>query len=145
MGNLTGEYILNLKRDLLTNNEFLLSNSSIFNPCIVKVSTDNVALFLDASNRFVPYLVRYYNNPFIEVPIEDYLQEIWYVEPIINGNAVITDPYDYEVNGQTLSMVILSIPVRADNTVIGIVSVDFSLSFLNTLVAQNAPEQVSSV
>ena len=139
-GTLDGDYILNMKRRLMDDNEFLLSNSAIFEPEVVAVKSEEASSFYDASKRFVPYLVRDGQNPYIEVPIEDYLQEAWYTVPVVEGKNLMTDPYDYEVNGETISMVTLVVPVVSNDKPIGYVSADFSIDFLNESVAKYAPE-----
>ena len=137
---LTGEFIIDLKRELLNENNDLLGNSSIFEPGVVPITTATTKQLVDESNRFIPYVVRDENNTLIEVPIEDYLQQPWYVEPVINGKSIITEPYDYEVNGQTVSMVTLAKPVIVDGKPIGYVSTDLTLQFLTNLVNENAPQ-----
>lgn len=55
--------------------------------------------------------------------------------------AMMTDPYDYEVGTETLSMVSLVVPVTASEDVIGYVSADFAINFLSELVAEHAPTE----
>lgn len=138
-GNLTAEMILNSQRELIEQNEQWLSNSSIFEPNIVRATTEEGSGYIDNADRFVQYFIRGENGQMHETIIENYEQETWYIDPIINGKTMITDPYDYIVGEETLSMVTLVVPVRADNTVIGYVSADFAINFLQTLVQENAP------
>lgn len=138
---LTDEFILNLKRELLHENEHLLGNSSIFEPNIVQITSNNTQSLVDQSKRFIPYVVRDNNQSIIEEPIENYLNEDWYIEPVIHGNSIVTEPYDYTINGQTVSMVTLAKPVIVDEKPIGYVSTDFTLEFLTALVNENAPEE----
>lgn len=140
-GTLTDEYIINLKRELLNEYDNYLGNSSIFEPGIVSVTTPELEKLVDETNRFIPYVVREENGNITEVAIEGYIDQSWYVEPVVNGKSVITEPYDYEVNGQTLSMVTLSKPVLVDGKPIGYVSTDFTLEFLTKLVNESAPDK----
>ncbi|MEE1132531.1 MAG: methyl-accepting chemotaxis protein [Caryophanon sp.] len=138
-GELQAEIIVEMKRNLLAEHESWLSNSSIFEPNIVTASTADGQRFIDASGRFVPYFIREDDGTLNETNIEAYEEEAWYVQPIQNGKTMITDPYDYEVGGETLSMVTLVVPVMTNSTAIGYVSADFSLDFLSSLVTTYAP------
>lgn len=138
-GGLQAEMIVAMKRDLLAKHTSWLSNSAIFEPNVVTASTIEGQQFIDASNRFVPYFIREDDGTMTETNIEAYEQEAWYVRPIQNGETMITDPYDYEVGGETLSMVTLVVPVMTNDAAIGYVSADFSLDFLSGLVTTYAP------
>lgn len=140
-GELNAEMILQTKRQLMAQNEQWLSNSSIFEPNVVAAKTDDGQAFIDASNRFVPYFIRHDDGSLYETSIENYEQEVWYVEPVQYGKTMMMDPYDYEVGTETLSMVSLIVPVTAASDVIGYVSADFAINFLSELVAEHAPTE----
>lgn len=140
-GELNAEMILQTKRQLMAQNEQWLSNSSIFEPNVVTAKTEDGQAFIDASNRFVPYFIRNDDGSLYETIIESYEQEVWYIEPVQYGKTMMTDPYDYEVGTETLSMVSLVVPVTASEDVIGYVSADFAINFLSELVAEHAPTE----
>lgn len=139
-GNLTGDFILDLKRSMLNEYDHILSNASIFEPGIVNASSDEAERFLDASNRFVPFLVQNESGQITEVALESYENEFWYTETVQNKRSILIEPYDYEVNGERLSMVTLAKPILVDDRAIGFVAADFSLEFLTMLVTSNAPQ-----
>lgn len=139
-GSLTADYIMQFEHNMLNRYDYLLGKAVIFEPGIVQVESNSKwQSLVDRTNRFIPYIVRQDSGALTEVPIESYETESWYTVPVKEGKAMVTDPYDYEVNGEAISMVTLSVPVTVDGRNIGFLAADFSIEFINELVLENAP------
>lgn len=61
--------------------------------------------------------------------------------PKEEGRTVLTEPYDYSVNGQTVLMTTISVPlVNASGKFFGVLTADVSIDYLNELTKSVAPE-----
>lgn len=140
-GKLTSTFLMENQRSLLKTQQGVLSDSALFEPGIVKVTRDEHEKFVDKTGRFLPYIMRQEDGSLNETPIQDYVGSDWYEVPLNDKKAFVTSPYDYELEtGEAVSMVTISYPVLADDQFIGFVSTDFSLSFMEELVASNTPD-----
>lgn len=140
-GKLTSTFLMENQRSLLKTQQGVLSDSALFEPGIVKVTRDEHKKFVDKTGRFLPYIMRQEDGSLNETPIQDYVGSDWYEVPLNDKKALVTSPYDYELEtGEAISMVTISYPVIADDQFIGFVSTDFSLSFMEELVASNTPD-----
>ena len=53
-----------------------------------------------------------------------------------SGKEAILDPYSYEVDGKDVMMTSITVPVKEDGKVVGVVGVDLELEYLQTLMSQ---------
>lgn len=82
---------------------------------------------LTSLGRFAPYVFRK-NGSEVEMPIQDYTSDDWFVRPVQSGAGKWSRTYIYE-SVNTL-MVTYSAPVRRDGRVVGIAGVDLDLNSL---------------
>jgi signal transduction histidine kinase len=92
----------------------------------------------DASGRFAPYVVRSGATIAVEV-LRDYdtpgLGD-WFVVPRRTGRPLLQEPYTYAIDGRSVLMTTISLPVRdAAGGVLGVVTADLALDGLQTRIA----------
>lgn len=92
----------------------------------------------DATGRFLTYISKDASNKPIIEPLVDYEGEDveWYAGVRNANKAVLTEPYEYTVNGETLLMTTISVPLRNGNAFAGVVTVDIPLSFVQSLTEE---------
>ncbi|MDR2922452.1 MAG: methyl-accepting chemotaxis protein, partial [Treponema sp.] len=77
--------------------------------------------------RFAPY--HYWDNGKVEVTaLEDFNTADYYLLARNSGNPTILDPFEYEVGGKTILMTSISVPIRENGRVIGVVGFDIPLT-----------------
>jgi len=89
----------------------------------------------DQTGRFVPYWSRDGNNIILQ-PLEGYEDPVegeYYLLARNSGNEVITEPYDYQIAGESVWMTSLAVPIKKDGKVVGVCGVDVSLQGLQEL------------
>lgn len=89
----------------------------------------------DETGRFIPYW--YYSGDSIElIPCEGYKTQgsgDYYLKAKNSGEEIILEPYTYEINGKQILMTSLSVPIKIDGKVIGVVGTDISLEKLQAI------------
>ncbi|MBN2651194.1 MAG: methyl-accepting chemotaxis protein, partial [Spirochaetales bacterium] len=99
--------------------------------------------FHDETGRFIPYL--YWNDDKSEVLMEqlvDYEVEgagEWYLIPRRTGKPFFSEPYEYSVAGQPVLMSTLTYPIFVKSEFKGVVTIDFTLDDLQTIVSEIKP------
>lgn len=120
------------------------SNDDIFGVgvCFEPNSFDNKdseyvnKLYHDATGRFIPYVSKGSNRIDI-TPLVYYEKEesIWYQIPKNTNKMTITEPFSYELNGQTLLIFTLAIPIQDDSgKFIGSIVLDTNITYLQDVV-----------
>lgn len=90
----------------------------------------------DSKGRYNPYF--YYDGETIKVePIEDYEESDFYTLALQSGEEQATEPYTYEIDGSTIFMTSLVVPIKENGSVIGVVGVDLALDTLEQLVLKH--------
>ncbi|MFP5390044.1 MAG: methyl-accepting chemotaxis protein [Gammaproteobacteria bacterium] len=93
----------------------------------------------DAAGRFMPYYVRSAQG---DVKLEtmvltgDAATDEWYNEPKRTGHVVFSEPFTYTAGGQPVLMASLVAPIMSAGQFKGAVNLDFRLSKLTTILAQ---------
>jgi methyl-accepting chemotaxis protein len=91
-----------------------------------------------SSGRFSPYY--YWDNGKVEVTaLEDYNQADYYLLARNSGNAIILDPFEYEVGGKKVLMTSISIPITVNGRVVGVTGFDLPLSGIQRISQTNKP------
>jgi methyl-accepting chemotaxis protein len=83
----------------------------------------------DATGRYIPYWNRLYGEVDVEA-LQNYDvggKGDYYQVPFKTGKEVVFDPVTYEVEGKKLLKTILSVPVRFEEKVVGVVGIDIPL------------------
>jgi len=90
----------------------------------------------DGTGRFVPYWVRT-GDTISLTPVLNY--DIpgdgdFYLLARDSGNETLLEPFDYEINGQTVLITTISVPIKDSNDqVLGVVGIDISLQDLQSI------------
>ncbi|WP_285396610.1 methyl-accepting chemotaxis protein [Lysinibacillus sp. fls2-241-R2A-57] len=142
-GELSAKTIIDMMESNLANNEDLLGVGAVFEQNSTKVDPTINATLVDSKNRFVPYLSK--DGDKITTAslegLEDKGVSEWYWIPKEQGRAVLTEPYDYNVNGQTVPMTTISVPlVDASGEFFGILTADLAIDYLKELTESVKPE-----
>lgn len=142
-GALSAKAILDIMEGNLTNNDDLVGVGAIFEQGSITFEPSEAATLVDSKQRFSPYLSK--NNSDITAALiegaDDKSVADWYWIPKEEKRAVLTEPYNYNVNGQTVLMTTISVPlVNASGTFFGVLTADMSIDFLNGLTESIAPE-----
>ena len=100
----------------------------------------------DNTGRFIPYWSRDSNDKLKLTPLEDYNNHEkhstgvrkgeYYLKPKETKKTSVIDPYPYEVQGKTIHLTSIVSPIIVNNKFYGIVGVDISIDFLNTLMVK---------
>ena len=111
--------------------------AAILEKVSVKVEPTIDADLIDREDRFIPYLVKE-EKEIVTNAIEgnEWAEnDEWYTVPKEEGRAVLTEPYDYEIDGKAISMTTISVPlVNSSGTFFGVLTADLSIDFLKGLV-----------
>lgn len=135
--------VLDIMENNLANNNDLLGVGAIFEQNSLIVNPNDEATLVDSKKRFGPYLSK--NDKEITTTliegVDDKNVSQWYWVPKEEGRTVLTEPYDYSVNGQTVLMTTISVPlVNASGKFFGVLTADVSIDYLNELTKSVAPE-----
>jgi len=109
----------------------------------MKIDSSTYAALTDSKNRFIPYLSK--DGGGITAAaiegIDDKSVSEWYWVPKDEERSVLTEPYDYNVNGKTVLMTTISVPlVNASGKFFGILTADLSIDYLNGLTESVKPD-----
>lgn len=141
-GDLSEDEVLNILETNLAKNNDLFGVAALLEPGTVEVDSTISNTLTDSEKRFIPYLYKE-GDSIITSPIAGYEKEDsadWYWIPKKEGRAVLTEPYDYDVNGKTVSMTTISVPlVTSSGTFFGVLTADLSIEFLAELVNSIKP------
>lgn len=142
-GNLTTEEILHTIENNLAKNEDLIGVAAVLESGMVEVDPATATDLFDSEQRFIPYLNKEGDKIYIN-PVGGYEVEgdgDWYLVPKKEGRAILTEPYDYDINGSTISMTTISVPlVTSNGKFFGVITSDLSIDFLGGLVESIKPE-----
>lgn len=141
-GDLAEDEVLNVLETNLAKNNDLFGVAALLEPGTVEVDSTISNTLTDSEKRFIPYL--YKEGDSIKTsPLAGYEKEDsadWYWIPKKEGRAVLTEPYDYDINGKTVSMTTISVPlVTSSGTFFGVLTADLSIEFLAELVNSIKP------
>ncbi|WP_286927210.1 MULTISPECIES: methyl-accepting chemotaxis protein [Lysinibacillus] len=158
-GEVSAQAILDIMETNLVNNDDLLGVGVILEKDIanvkpialatlleqntMKIDSATYAALIDSKNRFIPYLSK--DGGGITAAaiegIDDKSVSEWYWVPKDEGRSVLTEPYDYNVNGKTVLMTTISVPlVNASGSFFGILTADLSIDYLNGLTESVKPD-----
>ena len=135
---LTSNTILRYKEEALSKQSNVLAYSVIIHENAITSISSEHSQFVGDDGYFSPYIVKDGKNISIE-SIENASEGDWFTLPVAAKSLYITEPYEYEAEIGTLSIVTIALPIIHDNNVIGVTLADFSLDFLNPIVEVNVP------
>lgn len=140
---LSTESVMDILETNLMKNEDLLGVGAVLENGAVKVGPTIDTALIDQKNRFIPYLTKDGNNTSANAieGIDKTDAADWYRIPTEEGRAVLTEPYDYTVNGKTISMTTIAVPlVNASGKNFGVLTADLSVDFLKGLAESITPD-----
>ncbi|MGE7843759.1 methyl-accepting chemotaxis protein [Lysinibacillus sp. NPDC093712] len=140
---LSTESVMDILETNLMKNEDLLGVGAVLDNGAVKVGPTIDTALIDQNNRFIPYLTKDGNKTSTNAieGIDKTDAADWYRIPTEEGRAVLTEPYDYSVNGKTISMTTIAVPlVNASGKNFGVLTADLSVDFLKGLAESITPD-----
>jgi len=142
-GELSTEDVMEILDKNLNDNKDLLGTGAILENNTVKIGPTTDKALIDQQNRFIPYLTRGKNEVIVKpvVGLDEKNGAEWYRIPKEEGRAMLTEPYEFEVNGNTISMTTIAVPL-VDNkgTYFGVLSATITIDFLKELAESIKPE-----
>jgi len=94
----------------------------------------------DSKGRFLPYWNRIEGTHIEPCPEpEDNTYTGYYTKPRALGTEVILPPVNYTISGQTVPILSVSVPIKNQNSIIGVTGVDFSIDKMQELVLNIKP------
>lgn len=138
---LTSKELLQILETNMENNEEIIAVGLVLEDGAL-LSTDSERLTLiDSSNRFIPYITRN-GNSLVTEKVTGYEGEdaTWYTTPKNDKRSILTEPYNYEINGQSTSITTIAVPLISTNgSYFGVVTADITIEFLDELVNSIIP------
>jgi len=142
-GELSTEDVMEILDNNLNDNKDLLGVGAILENNTVKIGPTTDKALIDQNNRFIPYLTRGKNEVIVKpvLGLDEKNGAEWYRIPKEEGRAMLTEPYEFNVNGNTISMTTIALPL-VDNkgTYFGVLSATITIDFLKELVESIEPE-----
>ena len=142
-GELSAHGLLNMLEKNLEENEDLLGLAAILEKDYVEPDAAVDATLLDHNQRFIPYVYKS-EGKIVTNPVqgyEDTNNADWYWVPKNEGRAILTEPYDYEVNGEKISMATIAVPlVDSSGQFFGVLTSTLTIDFLGDLVDTIKPD-----
>ena len=135
---LTSDTILHYKEEALSKQSDILGYSVIIRENAIATISSEHSQFVGDDGYFSPYIVKDGTNISIE-SIENASEGDWFTLPVAAKSLYITEPYEYESEIGTFSIVTIALPIIHENDVIGVTLADFPLDFLNQIVEENIP------
>ncbi|KMY52703.1 chemotaxis protein [Bacillus sp. FJAT-27231] len=142
-GKMTAQTALQMVRKNLKENPNIFGIGLLLESNTVPVEGEVNKTLIDEKGRFVPYSYREGDSIQTEaIQVSEREGDgDWYLIPKNERRVVFTEPYQYEVGDQKISMATISIPLFSkEDKFIGVMAMDFSIDFLNDLVKNMKPD-----
>ncbi len=142
-GKLSAEDIIKMMETNLTNNEDLLGVGAVFEQNSINIEPNINATLVDSKKRLIPYLNKDGNRITTTAleSIDDKSISEWYWIPKEEGRSVLTEPYEYTINGQTVLMTTIAVPlVDAAGSFFGTLTADIAIDYLKGLTESVKPD-----
>ncbi|MHA6689008.1 methyl-accepting chemotaxis protein [Devosia sp. A449] len=103
--------------------------------------------YSDATGRFVPYFINQDGKIVVDkLDLSPQANnESWYQLPLAENRTVLTPPFAYEVDGETVLMTTISAVVHKGGKPAGVVTADLSLATIAGVISQLRPFDVGNV
>ena len=99
----------------------------------------------DKSGRFIPYWNRGTGTQLLSEPLVDYEKPgdgDWYLLARNSGLETIVEPYFYPIAGKQVLMTTVTVPVRRNDKVLGVTTVDMALASFQEVVSAIHPYEI---
>jgi methyl-accepting chemotaxis protein len=100
----------------------------------------------DNTGRFLPYWTRSANGAIAVQPLVEYdssalhpnglIKGGWYITPLATGKESVLGPLPYIVQGQSVFLATMSVPIVVDGRVLGVAGADYDLAFVQKLAVK---------
>ncbi len=139
-GKLTAASALHTLQTTFAGNEHLFAIGIVLESGTVPIEPNIDKTLIDRKKRFVPYV--YNGKSDIEVEsLKGYEEADWNLIPKNEQRPVLTEAYEYELDGKIINMSSIAMPLTAsDGTFLGVIVADFSLDFMAELAESGAPK-----
>ncbi|WP_332649873.1 methyl-accepting chemotaxis protein [Lysinibacillus sp. 54212] len=142
-GELSGDAVVSMLQKNLEKNEDLLGVAAIFEKDTVVLDQNIDSNLIDSEKRFIPYVFKS-EGEIITTSIKGYEDQNnadWYWVPKNEGRAILTEPYNYEVNGEKISMATIAVPLEdSSGEFFGVLTATLTIDFLEGLVDSIEPD-----
>lgn len=140
-GQVNADDLLSIMKNNLENNPKIFATAIILEKGSMKINAKKNASLMDEDGRFIPY--QYKGKDGIKTEkVTGYsgADAAWYTVPKDESRAVLTEPYNYSVDGKNIEMSTFSVPLKnAKNQFIGVMTADFRIDFAGNLVQDIKP------
>ncbi|WZL71956.1 methyl-accepting chemotaxis protein [Clostridiaceae bacterium 35-E11] len=93
----------------------------------------------DSRGAFIPYVSRSDNGFHVEAAYNSETDMTWYEVPKQSKKTYLTEPTKYIVNGKTVTMVSLVVPILDNDNFLGVIALDYDLSTLQKSIGSVKP------
>ncbi|WP_042471031.1 methyl-accepting chemotaxis protein [Bacillus ndiopicus] len=127
----------------LQNNEDIMGAGAVLERNSFEVDAIAEEQYVDAQGRFIPYLWKEDQSVLTTIlnDLDDKQASEWYWIPKEQKRMTLVEPYPYEVDGQTVPMTTIAVPlIDSRGNVFGALTADISIEFLNELIIADTPE-----
>ncbi|AET67665.1 methyl-accepting chemotaxis protein [Desulfosporosinus orientis DSM 765] len=126
-GNTDRLKVIEIQKKLLSQNEQILALSSFWEPDAFDGRDQQFRNHEYYDNgRFTSYI--YWNEGTIEVtPLKNVSDELWYTIPKKTGKIAILEPYEYELDGKSILMTSIMLPIIINGKFLGTIGTDIEL------------------
>ena len=102
----------------------------------IYANTDNY----DNTGSFFSYWIRENNDiSFVKSNYSEDVQGDYYALPKNKGSEIVTKPYVYEVEGEKLIMVSVSVPIKQNDKFVGVIGIDITQEYFDEIIKKCKP------
>ncbi|MBY0121144.1 methyl-accepting chemotaxis protein [Bacillus sp. S/N-304-OC-R1] len=142
-GTLTPQDAMNLIKNVVAENKEIIGMGLILEKGVLSDISSVDPMLVDKQQRFIPYMFKKGGDIGIQ-PILGYDSEEngqWYIVPKREKKMILTEPLEYKVGDQEISMTTMAVPLLSkDNQFLGVLTAAFSVDYLNELVMNMKPD-----
>ncbi|WP_153730513.1 methyl-accepting chemotaxis protein [Sporosarcina obsidiansis] len=136
-GKLRSDEIIRIIKKNLQNNDDATGMAAVINQSALAVNDALPKGLVDEEKQFIPYIFKDDSSIGVEPlsGMDDPAANSWYTIPKDEERAILTEPYVYETNGQTILMTTISVPMLdSAGNYFGLLTTDLSIDFLTDMV-----------
>ncbi|ARK25425.1 methyl-accepting chemotaxis protein [Sporosarcina sp. P37] len=142
-GGMQPDEVIRIIKNNLRKNEDATGMAAVINQSAFAEGEVIPKNLLDDNKQFIPYIFK--DDEIIGVEplsgMDDSEANSWYTVPKTENRSILTEPYSYETNGQTILMTTISVPMTdAAGNYFGLLTTDLSIEFLTDVVKTIQPK-----
>lgn len=136
---LSSSTIIDYKTTALQEDTSVLGYSVILKASELATISPEHTKYINPNDYFAVYIVNS-NGQILTETIDHATDGDWFKVAAETKQLAITEPYHYEINGVSTAMMTVTLPLLKNGEVIGVTIADFSLDFLDDVIAANNPD-----